>query len=77
MVNRYYQLIESIGKRGFERAEVEEWLGIPAQKRRGAEDNPLLVAGVYSKEVAYSNEPQMPDTTWAESAYVWGALDLP
>ena len=54
---------------------MEEWLGIPAQKRRGAEDNPLLVAGVYSKEVAYSNEPQMPDTTWAERAFVCGALD--
>ena len=69
-------LVESIGERGFSRAEVKSGWGYRPRKE-GAEDNPLLVAGVYSKEVAYSNEPQMPDTTWAERAYVWGALALP
>ena len=67
-------LVESIGKRGFDRAEVKSGWGCRPRKE-GAEDNPLLVAGVYSKEVAYNNEPQMPDTTWAERAYIYGALD--
>ena len=67
-------LVESIGKRGFEKAEVKSGWGYRLRKD-GAEDNPLLVAGVYSKEVAYHNEPQMPDTTWAEQAYTCGALD--
>ena len=44
-------------------------------RKEGAEDNPLLVAGVYSKEVAYDNHPQMPDTSRAERAYTYGALD--
>ena len=30
---------------------------------------------MYSKEVAYDNHPQMPDTSRAERAYTYGALD--
>ena len=70
----FVYLVESIGQRGFSRAEVKSGWGYRPRKE-GAEDNPLLAAGVYSKEVSYSNEPQMPDTTWAERAYVVGALD--
>lgn len=44
-------LVESIGNRGFDRAEVKSGWGHRPRKD-GAEDNPLLVAGVYSKEVA-------------------------
>ena len=51
-------LVESIGQRGFDRAEVKSGWGYRPRKE-GAEDNPLLVAGVYSKEVAYGNEPPM------------------
>ena len=67
-------LVESIGQRGFDRAEVKSGWGYRPRKE-GAEDNPLLVAGVYSKEMAYGNEPQMPETTWAERAYIYRALD--
>ena len=67
-------LVEAIGKRGYERAEVKGGWGYRPRKE-GAEDNPLLVAGVYSKNVAYDRDPQMPDTSWAERAYTHGALD--
>ena len=50
-------LVESIGKRGLKSG----WGYRP--RKEGAEDNPLLVAGVYSKAMAYNSEPQMPDTT--------------
>ena len=67
-------LVEAIGQQGFEKAEVKSGWGYRPRKE-GAEDNPLLVAGVYSKEVAYDNHPQMPDTSWAERAYTYGAVD--
>ena len=40
------------------------------QQGPSAEDNPLLAAGVYSKEVTCDNHPQIPDTSWAERAHV-------
>ena len=67
-------LVEAIGQRGYERAEVKSGWGYRPRKD-GAEDNPLLVAGVYSKNVAYDRDPPMPDTSWAERAYIHGALD--
>ena len=67
-------LVKAIGQQGFQQAEVKSGWGYRPRKE-GAEDNPLLVAGVYSKEVAYDNHPQMPDTSWAERAYTCGALD--
>ena len=67
-------LVKAIGQQGFKKAEVKSGWGYRPRKD-GAEDNPLLVAGVYSKEVAYDNHPQMPDTSWAERAYTCGALD--
>ena len=67
-------LVEAIGQQGYEKAEVKSGWGYRPRKE-GAEDNPLLVAGVYSKEVAYDNHPQMPDTSWAERAHTYGALD--
>ena len=53
-------------------------LAIPSRRQRElrrVQRTPLLVAGVYSKEVAYDNHSQMPDTSWAERAYTCGALD--
>ena len=40
-----------------------------------AEDNPLLVVGVRTKDIVYDRYPRMPDTSWAERAYFSGALD--
>ena len=62
-------LVKSILHHGFQPA------GGYRTRKEGAEDNPLLVVGVYSKEMAYGNEPQMPAATWAERAYTWRALD--
>ena len=69
-------LVEAIGQQGYKKAEVKSGWGCRPRKE-GAEDNPLLVAGVYSKEVAYDSDSQMPDTSWAERAYIYGALDPP
>ena len=41
-----------MGNKGFKKAEVKGGWGYRPRKE-GAEDNSLLVAGVYSKEVAY------------------------
>ena len=59
-------VVESIGDHGFARAELKSGWGYRPRKE-GAEDNPLLVVGVYSKEIAYDNEPQR--------AYIYRALD--
>ena len=67
-------LVEAIGKQGYQKAEVKSGWGYRPRKE-GAEDNPLLVAGVYSKDVAYDSDPQMPDASWAARAYIYGALD--
>ena len=44
-------------------------------RKQGAEDNPLLVVGVYNKEMAYAHYPRTPDTSWAARAYTSGAVD--
>ena len=67
-------LVESILHHDFQRAEVKSGWGYRTRKE-GAEDNPLLVVGVYSKEMAYGTDPPMPIATWAERAYTYRALD--
>ena len=67
-------LVGAINQQGFRKAGVESGVGYRPRKD-GAEDNPLLVAGVYCKEVVYNRYPRMPDTSWAERAYTCGALD--
>ena len=44
-------------------------------RKQGEEDNPLLVVGVYNKEIAYDRYPRMPDTSWAARTYTCGAID--
>ena len=66
-------LVTAMGQKASQ-AEVKSGWGYRPRKD-GAEDNPLLVAGVYSKEVAYDHYPRMPDTSWAERAHTCGALD--
>ena len=44
-------------------------------RKQGEEDNPLLVVGVYNKEIIYDRYPRMPDTSWAARAYTCGAID--
>ena len=46
-------------------------------RKQGEEDNPLLVVGVYNKEITYDRYPRMPDTSWAARAYTCGAIDPP
>ena len=67
-------LVQSITDHQFQPAELQSGWGYRTNKG-GAEDNPFLVAGAYSKEMTYNNDPQMPNTPWAERAYVWRALD--
>ena len=69
-----YPFVEATGEQGYEKAEVKNGWGYRPRKE-GAEDNPLLVAGVYSKDVAYDSDPQMSDTSWAERAYIYGAAE--
>ena len=52
----------------------EGWLRLPTPQARG-EDNPLLVVGVYNKQITYDRYPRMPDTSWAARAYTFGAID--
>ena len=67
-------LVTAMGQQGFKPAQVKGGCGY-RPKEEGAEDNPLLVVGVYNKEIAYDRYPRMPDTSWAERAYTCGALD--
>ena len=67
-------LIAAMERQGFTPAEVKGGYGY-RPKEEGAEDNPLLVVGVHTKEIAYDRYPRMPDTSWAERAYSSGALD--
>ena len=67
-------LVTAMEQQGFTQAEVKGGWGYRPRKE-GAEDNPLLVVGVYNKEIAYDSYPRMPDTSWAERAYTCGALD--
>ena len=61
-------------QQGFIQAEVKGGWGHRPRKE-GAEDNPLLAAGVYNKKIAYDRDLRMPDTFWAERAHTCGALD--
>ena len=67
-------LVVAMERQGFTPAEVKGGYGY-RPKEEGAEDNPLLVVGVRTKEIAYDRYPRMPDTSWAERAYSSGALD--
>ena len=67
-------LVVAMERQGFTPAEVKGGYGY-RPKEEGAEDNPLLVVGVHTKEIAYDRYPRMPDTSWAERAYSSGALD--
>ena len=53
------------------------WMRSPLRRPRkqGEEDNPLLVVGVYNKEIIYDRYPRMPDTSWAARAQTCGAID--
>ena len=67
-------LVVAMERQGFRPAQVKGGYGY-RPKEEGAEDNPLLVVGVHTKEIAYDRYPRMPDTSWAERAYSCGALD--
>ena len=67
-------LVVAMEQQGFTPAQVKGGYGY-RPKEEGAEDNPLLVVGVHTKEIAYDRYPRMPDTSWAERAYSCGALD--
>ena len=61
-------------QQGFKPEEVKGGSGY-RPKEEGAEDNPLIVVGVHTKDIAYGRYPRMPTTSWAERAYSSGALD--
>ena len=67
-------LVTAMEQQGFKPAEVKGGSGY-RPKEEGAEDNPLLVVGVHTKDIAYDRYPRMPTTSWAERAYSSGALD--
>ena len=67
-------LVVAMERQGFTPAEVKGGHGY-RPKEEGAEDNPLLVVGVHTKDIAYDRYPRMPDTSWAERACSSGALD--
>ena len=72
-------LVTAMEQQGFTQAEVKGGWGYRPRKQ-GAEDNPLLVAGVYNKEIAYDRYPRMPDTSRREYTpvapltHLWGKL---
>ena len=67
-------LVTAMEQQGFKPAEVKGGYGY-RPKEEGAEDNPLIVVGVHTKDIAYDRYPRMPTTSWAERAYSSGALD--
>ena len=67
-------LVVAMERQGFTPTQVQGGYGY-RPKDEEAEDNPLLVVGVHTKEIAYDRYPRMPDTSWAERAYSCGALD--
>ena len=67
-------LVVAMERQGFTPAEVKGGYGY-RPKEEDAEDNPLLVVGVRTKDIVYDRYPRMPDTSWAERAYFSGALD--
>ena len=67
-------LVTAMEQHCFASVEVEGGCGYRPRKQ-GEEDNPLLVVGVYYKEIIYDRYPRMPDTSWAARAYTSGAID--
>ena len=67
-------LVTAMEQQGFKPAEVKGGSGY-RPKEEGAEDNPLIVVGVHTKDSVYDRYPRMPNTSWAERAYSSGALD--
>ena len=67
-------LVTAMEQQGFKPAEVKGGSG-HRPKEEGAEDNPLIVVGVHTKDSVYDRYPRMPTTSWAERAYSSGALD--
>ena len=67
-------LVTAMEQQGFKPAEVKGGSGY-RPKEEGAEDNPLIVVGVHTKDIAYDRYPRVPTTSWAERAYSSGALD--
>ena len=67
-------LVVAMERQGFTPAEGKGGYGY-RPKEEDAEDNPLLVVGVHTKDIVYDRYPRMPDTSWAERAYFSGALD--
>ena len=67
-------LVVAMERQGFTPAEVKGGYGY-RPKEEDAEDNPLLVVGVHTKDIVYDRYPRMPDTSWAERAYSSGGLD--
>ena len=67
-------LVVAMERQGSTPAQVKGGCGY-RPKEEGAEDNPLLVVGVHTEEIAHDRYPRMPDTSWAERAYSCGALD--
>ena len=61
-------LVAAMERQGFTPAEVKGGYGY-RPKEEDAEDNPLLVVGVHTKDIVYDRYPRMPDTSWAERAY--------
>ena len=60
-------LVVAMERQGFTPAEVKGGYGY-RPKEEDAEDNPLLVVGVRTKDIVYDRYPRMPDTSWAERA---------
>ena len=60
-------LVVAMERQGFTPAEVKGGYGY-RPKEEDAEDNPLLVVGVHTKDIVYDRYPRMPDTSWAERA---------
>ena len=69
-------LVTAMEQQRFTSVEVKGGCGYRPRKQ-GEEDNPLLVVGVYNKEIIYDRYPRMPDTSWAGRAYTYGAIDPP
>ena len=65
-------LVAAMEQQRFEPVKVKGGCGYRPRKQ-GEEDNPLLVVGVYNKEIIYDRYPRMPDTS--ERAYTCGAID--
>ena len=63
-------------RQDFTPAEVKESYG-HRPKEEDAEDNPLLVVEVHTKDIVYDRQPRMRDTSWKEPALVGQAFSFP